>query len=177
MSLQNAKKLEDLKKQAESILEKRYEIIRAQRPKAVETALKQMADYLKSQDFEVTYRQGSERGFVAKYNDIQVTAKATKDDDQLMGADYAIELSRGKKTKVIQLSVERGTRVDPVHTTNTEQKIAEYENRYIPSLEALSDGELDGSYKLFIYSDNKPGKRIQELADGKEAIDLLFEND
>ncbi|UXO69974.1 hypothetical protein [Pantoea dispersa] len=177
MSLENAKKLEDLKQQAEAIHARRAAIINAQRPKAVEAAIKQMADYLKSQGFELNYRQGSERGFTATYNDIQVTAKATRDDESLVAADYAIEISRGKTTKVIQLSVQRGTRIDPVRGTNTEQKISDLQNRYLPSLESLSDGELDGSFKMFIYADNKSGKRTVELAGGKEAIDLLFEND
>lgn len=177
MSLENAKKLEDLKQQAEAIHARRAGIINAQKPKAIEAAIKQMADYLKSQGFELNYRQGSERGFTAKYNDIQVAAKATKDDESFIGADYTIELSRGKTIKAIQLSVQRGTRVDPAFGTNTAQKISDYQNRYLPSLESLSDGELDGSFKLFIYAENKSGKRIEELASGKEAIDLLFEND
>lgn len=177
MSLQNAKKLEDLKQQAEAILKRRSTLITSQKPKAVINALGQMKNYLKEQGFEVVLRDGNERGFVAKYNDIQVSAKASRDEESFLGADYAIELTRGKTTKVVHLSLERGTRIDPVLATSTEQKIADYENRYIPSLEALSDGELDGSYKLFIFSDKKTGKRTEELAGGKEAIDLLFVND
>lgn len=55
MSLEKAKNLEDLKARAQKIIAERNAVVEQQRPLAIKSALKEIAEYFLSQDFTVTY--------------------------------------------------------------------------------------------------------------------------
>lgn len=175
MSIEKAKKLEDLKARAEAIRNQRFEIVKPQLPVAVKAALQQMADYLQSQSFTITYNQTSPRGFKAQYKGIDVVVSSTSDDDNLIGADYEIHLKTGKNQLSVRLMVNRGQSVSGPVSGDIDTVIHDYESRYIPLLEGLSASDLDGSYTLFSYATNKSGTRTVYFSNGKEVIDKLFE--
>ncbi|GEM_PF-3149695 len=175
MSIEKAKKLEDLKARAEAIHNQRYAIVKPQLPLAVKAAMQQMADYLQSQNFSITYNQTSPRGFKAQYKGIDVVVSSTDDGDNLIGADYEIHLKTGKNQLSVRLMVNRGHNVPGPVLGDIDTVIHDYESRYLPLLEGLSASDLDGSYTLYSYATNKSGTRTVHFSNGKEVVDKLFE--
>lgn len=175
MSLEKAKKLEDLKILAQKICSERHAVVEPQRPIALKAALKEMADYLESQNFSISYSQTSNRGFNAQYNGIVVAVTSTDDNEQLIGADYEIYLQYGQQKVTVRLMVNRGTDIRGPLPGDVDTQIKDYENRYLPALEALSLDELDGSYQLYTFAKGNSGPKVEKFANGKQVVDKLFE--
>lgn len=176
MSLGEAKKLEDLKEHANKINDAFYANVGTMRIKAVETVLNDMADYLSQQGFEVKSKQPQARGFTATYKEITISAESSKDDESFFGADYVINVTKGKAKTQFSLSLKRGTSVNPpIGHGSLSQQISDYETRYIPQLEARDPSEIDGSFVLSVIEESRSGKTKRDLASGKDAIDYLFQ--
>ncbi|WP_421505742.1 hypothetical protein [Erwinia rhapontici] len=175
MSLEKAKKLEDLKEEVNSIFSARNKLIESQRPKAIVSALKEMTDYLSSQEFNVTINNGLQRGFIATYKDIKITASASKDEETFFGADYVIDIVSGLKKRQVLLNVKRGARVNPPLGGNIDQQIADYQNRYIPAVKELDVEELNGSYILSMVEEGRGTKKEITVANGQAVIEKIFE--
>jgi hypothetical protein len=175
MSLENVKKLEDLKSEANAILTPRMDLLSSQRPIAIASAIKEMGDYLTSQNFQITYNQGPKRGFVAKYEQIELKVTASTDDERFFGCDYSIDIESGKRKLQVRLNLNHGTRINPPIGGTLDNQINDYEKRYLPSLKALDNADLDGSYFLYIPIQTKNSNQIEKFADGKSVIDKFFE--
>lgn len=176
MSLETLKKLEDLKARALKIHSERSAVVVPQRPLAVKAFLKEIADYLKAQDFTVQYSQSSKYGFKAIYGTVVVDVTATGDDESFIGADYEIVLKHGNRQQNIRLFVNRGTDVKSPLPGDVATQLHDYETRYLPALESLTTAELDGSYKLNSFIKSKSGIQNIHVANGKQAVDMLFED-
>lgn len=175
MSLSEAKKLEDLKEHANKLNDAFYANVGTLRIRAIESVLKGMTDYLVEQGFDVQSKQAPARSFVAIYKDINISAETSKDDENFIGADYHITVSKGKSKTQFSLIVKRGKRVTPPMGHGTvSQQISDYETRYIPQLEARDPSEIDGSFMLYVIEESRSGKSKIDLASGKEVIDYLF---
>jgi len=176
MSIEKFKNLEDLKEKASKINSARSQITEGQRPLAIQAALKEMGDYLLSQDFSLTHLTYPERDFNAVYKEIELNVTATEDSEHLIGADYNIFLASGSKKLTVTLNLNRGTRVNPALAHGTiDDQISDYENRYIPELESLSSDELDGSYTLSAVIKINGQNKQHKFKNGKEVIDKFFE--
>jgi len=183
MSLLEAKKLEDLKEQASKLYQAYYKNIDAQRLRAINTALKEMTDYLEIQGFNIALKNQPNRGFVASYKDILIEAESSRDDERFFGADYLIKFKVNKKSETqVSLSVKRGNQVDHPHSHGSvSDQIKDYEKRYIPALMALDPSELDGSYNMRVLETASPMSRststsVKLFTNGKDVIDYLFQN-
>lgn len=176
MSLEAVKKLEDLKARARQIYSQRSAVVEPQRSLAVKAFLQEIADYLKSQDFTVQYSSTSNYGFKATYGGVVVDVTSTGDKENFIGADYEIVLKYGKREQSVRLLVNRGTDIPSPTPGDTLKQLHDYETRYIPALESLDIAELDGSYKLYSFHKSKSGIQTINIANGKEAVDMLFED-
>lgn len=172
MSLEKIKKLEDLKAEAKEILDERGRILKSQRPAAVINLLKEMAQYLEQNSFVINYFNGSERGFNASYGETFLVITASGDDEKFWGADYQVGISGSRKEAVVSIALNTGDYVHPPLDSNIDKVIHDYETRYLPSLKALDNSKLDGSYQLTF---NSPGQKTPlNIKNGKEAVDTFF---
>ncbi|EGP1134007.1 hypothetical protein IV596_000366 [Salmonella enterica] len=175
MSLEKAKNLEDLKARVQKIIAERNAVVEQQRPLAIKSALKEIAEYFLSQDFTVTYSPTRARSFTAKYNEIEVIVTSTDDNESFFGADYEICLEYGQKKLAARLLVNRGTDIRGPNSGDIDSQIDDYKNRYLPEIEALSLNELDGTYKLYSFVKANSGHRVENYTDGKQLVEKLFE--
>ncbi len=177
MSLAEAKKLEDLKQKANELWGSYYSGLNAQRSAAIVSALDSMIDYLKEQGFDVQTDAQIARGFLATYKGITIKAEASGDDEAFIGADYVINITVGKSDKTqVTLNVKRGKRINqPFSHESVADQIKDYENRYIPEIEALDPSELDGSYNLSVTEVAGNNHRIKNFSTGKDVIEYLFD--
>lgn len=175
MSIEKVKKLEDLKEKAAQINAERYALLKPKIPLALKSVIVEMANYLKSQGFSITYSVTSVSGFRAQYKEIDISVMASGDELDLIGADYDITLHYGQKKLVVRLMVNRGKSVRAPISRELDGQIDDYEKRYIPELEALGNSELDGSYELYMNVKNQSGIQTIYFVDGKAVVDKLFE--
>ena len=176
MSLQDAKKLQELKERAGTVLGPRRATLSAQRPKAFQNFLNDTANYLQGEGFVIEAVGNPLSGIKANYKGLELSVIEQGNLPLIDNSDYAIQISLPQKTLLVYLKVNPGSYVEPAKGSTTEKLISDYENRVLPSLEALSDGELDGTYKLFYQHTNPSGTTIVFLNNAKEVIDKVFEN-
>ncbi|EOV9557457.1 hypothetical protein ACN5LW_002513 [Cronobacter turicensis] len=173
MSIEKAKKLEDLKSEANKVLEEKSQIVRSQRPVAIVNLLKEMASYFESNKFSIEYYQGKERGFTASYGSISIVISASGDEEEFLGRDYEVELTGQEKSARVSLRLNRGDTIHPPLDGNIDRIIHDYETRYLPAIKAQDLSRLDGSYSLSFHATGL--KNPIHISNGKEALDSFFE--
>lgn len=176
MSLQDAKKLQDLKERAGAVLAPRRATLSAQRPRAFQSFLNDIAEYLEREGFGIEAVGNPLSGIKANYKGLELSVNAQGNLPLIDNSDYAIQIILPQKILIVYLKINSGTYVEPAIGSTTEKLISDYENRVVPSLEALSDSELDGTYQLFYQHTNSSGTTKVFLNDAKEVIDKVFEN-
>ncbi|MEJ8324403.1 hypothetical protein WKI40_14820 [Kosakonia sacchari] len=174
MSIEKIKKLEDLKAEEKKIFEQRNKLFDKQRPDAINALLNEMAVYLKDNGFSNAFvHEEDQRSFTSSYGEILITVTSSKDSESFLGADYQINISSGKKSASISLSLNRGDRVQSPHEGNLDAKIHDYETRYLPALRALDIKQLDGSYSLTFNS--MLLKTPKSIPNGRTGMDMFFD--
>lgn len=174
MSFENLKKLEDYKELEDSIYERRYEIIKKQKSLSLNAALREMADYIKTQGFEIEFLDGRNKGFNARYKNLFIGIAASAEGESAFISDYDIEINIGPIKETVFFKVAKGARVDPVRGTTAEQQVADYEQRILPQLKLLDDQDLNGSYELFKIEHKGNTRQTIKFQNGKEVIDSIL---
>ena len=171
MSLQKLKELEDLKSQAAEILKKMKVVFSSHRASTNKNLLAEMRKHLESQGFTTTINNGKNRGFVATYKSLKITAESSPDDETYFQSDYVITLTSGSKTADLELIVSRFPVPDAPQNGDIDTLINDYKTNYLPQLESASEVSLDNNYELLLRVTNTGISNKKTIINGSHAID------
>nr|WP_193201111.1 hypothetical protein [Photobacterium phosphoreum] len=182
MSLQQKKKLAELKSESKEYSEQRERVLLEKKSIMIEEIKDQAIKFLKSEDFEVTH-QPHKQTILADYKGLVVTVKYSKVDEWFFGAHSMFEIHYEKK----QYNVAASLKIESLPSFNgffgspqekLEKEIAYYEE-VVPKQKQLGTSDITGEYalKLTTHSpnnrqtpQNKDTKIISSIADALSEI-------
>lgn len=170
MSLAKITELQDLKDEAEKIINVRAAKFQAHRAAALVNVLSQMKAYLAGQGFSIVDGTGPNRGFTASYKGLEIKAKASKDDEEYFGSDYLINLTSGSIKAELDISVGRGEPVSQPISKDIDAQIEDYKSRFLPELRTRENEPFNQLHTLKFKLGVTNFQSIL-IKDGAEAID------
>lgn len=174
MSLAKITELQDLKGEANQLINAWLENFNGHKANALTDALDEMKNHLANQGFIVSDIATPNRGFAANYKGLEIKAKASRDDEQYFGMDYCIELVSGAVKAEVDLSAGRNQSITAPTAQDTDSLIKDYRERYIPALKLRQDEAFNNNHTLRLRR-NIPTVQPVALKNGAEAIDKFSE--
>lgn len=183
MSLQDKKKLADLKSEAKEFYDKRHTVFTEMKEKAIEAVKNDFIVYLSEEGFtssDNAYHQVVEASYK---NDIFLFLKYSSANDNFIGANSIFEVGEqnaegrptGKKM-TISMNMQQENIPHFSYMGTTEDKLANeilfYENTLLPKLRALGTSDITGKYELKVSDDKNRGKTAPQTV--QEIINKLM---